>query len=350
MKRRCQLLLLVPFGILLLGSANDYVRAACDAPTPADGEQLTIFNNKMTRLNDHASLWPYPVTGVINSFSQILTKQFNCPPGSAVDRVIINITTRPVLWDRACAEEGKAGTYGWVVGIPPDIVNGVKTYTATNWVMLDPGVTRSDEDSGNQPCGVETDEALLYHELLHGQLQIDAMDTDAWQTKACSCNFGLNSEASDHSMIGPLEEFYADAIAHPSSYRVARPLPDDADENGDFDIDLGPWPKNPERAWFPFPDSLDPNVEPPPTLRVTKTADGHVHVKGRLHDKTKLGRFFVRIDPSGDCLVGGIEDALMVLPNSDTIPALSTPGLFGLAALLLAAGAQLILRRNHALL
>jgi hypothetical protein len=42
--------------------------------------------------------------------------------------------------------------------------------------------------------------------------------------------------------------------------------------------------------------------------------NGNFHAKGKLIDKTKPGKFFLRIDPTAEWIIGGQENALMVLP------------------------------------
>jgi hypothetical protein len=42
--------------------------------------------------------------------------------------------------------------------------------------------------------------------------------------------------------------------------------------------------------------------------------DGRIHVKGKLKDKTKPGKCFIRVDPEAEWVFAGIEDAIVVTP------------------------------------
>jgi hypothetical protein len=278
-------------------------------PTP---NQQQIFNNKLARLVANAESMPTPVSGAIDSLTKTVTKTFNCPPGSPVTKVTVNITTTVENWDPAKAVPNSDGTYGW--NCTGKVSGGEKTYTCRNWVMLDPAVTVVDE--AEPPMGPIVDEGLLYHELLHGQLLINAMDTPAWQAEACKCNFVLEPADEDHSEINPLQDGYLDARGG-VDVKVVEPGDQIADPDGHFGFDLGPTEKDElDGFWvIPDPEFSDPgfNVE---DIDVKTGDEDYFRVTGKLIDETRKGMFWIRIDPLGEWIIGGLEHALVVLPAS----------------------------------
>jgi hypothetical protein len=279
------------------------------SPTPTPTQQ-EIFNAKVDRLEANAGSMPVPVNGAIESLTKTVTKTFTCPEGSPVTKVTVNITTTVKNWDPAEAVEDSIGTYCW--DCQARISGGEKIYTCNNWVMLDPDMTAADE--AKPPMGPIVDEGLAYHELLHGQLHINVINTEDWQADACKCNCRPPPPRVYESEIGPLEEGYLKARAGVDDVKVVEPPPHPAYQDGHFEIDLGPTEKELPGFWWqaPDPDSIDPsfNVE----YIDVDLIDGHFWVEGKLIDETRKGKFGIRIDPPGEWIIGGLEHALVVLP------------------------------------
>ncbi len=279
--------------------------------------QEEIFGAKLTRLTANATSMPIPVNDVIDSLNKTVSKSFNCSGGSSVTKVMVNIATTVKDWDPKEAEKVKnetgetpVGIYGWDASW--QVVGGVKTINATNWVMLDPNVTIPEEN--NPPLGPLADEGLLYHELLHGQLLINAMNTSAWQAEACNCTFNLTPADASHVVIYPAVNSYLTNRAPTMNVRVIEPTAKQADKDGNFTIDLGPTDKT-EWSYYILEPSGGSNVQ---DINVT-VVDGKINVTGKLIDKTKPGKFYIRIDPSDEWIIGGLENAIVVLPPSAAV-------------------------------
>ncbi len=327
--------------VLVLLSTTLPTRAGALPPgtQPPTPQETNVWNQKIARLQANAASMPTGVADALASLSGVVSKSFPCPEGSTVASVTVNITTTLVKWDSNLAAADSAGTYYW--NASSAIADGAKTVTADNWVMLDPEVTVPDE--ADPPLGPLADETLAYHELLHAQLLITEMDTAAWQQKACNCQFDDEASDEDHSEIYPATDGYIENRAPAVDTSVVRPPAQTADGDGNFDIELGATTKT---TWK-F-DILEPsagsNVDID-SIDVT-VVDGKFHVTGKLLDKTKKGKFFIRIDPPDVWVFGGIENALVVLPAA-AVPTLSLWGLAALTALLLAGAAALIRRRHR---
>ena len=279
--------------------------------------QEEIFGAKLTRLTANATSMPIPVNDVIDSLNKTVSKSFNCSGGSSVTKVMVNIATTVKDWDPKEAEKVKnetgetpVGIYGWDASW--QVVGGVKTINATNWVMLDPNVTIPEEN--NPPLGPLADEGLLYHELLHGQLLINAMNTSAWQAEACNCTFNLTPADASHVVIYPAVNSYLTNRAPTMNVRVIEPTAKQADKDGNFTIDLGPTDKT-EWSYYILEPSGGSNVQ---DIDVN-VVNGTIRVTGKLIDKTKPGKFYIRIDPSDEWIIGGLENAIVVLPPSAAV-------------------------------
>jgi hypothetical protein len=183
--------------------------------------------------------------------------------------------------------------------------------------MLDPAVTARDE-AGNDLERL-ADEGLAYHELLHGQLLIDAMDNDAnWQKKVCNCQFDLAPSDGEHTAIDPAVDGYLENRASGiANVTVVKPPKQNADQDGSFDIELGA--ANKERFTFTAHFPSDGGNVDRDSITV-EIVEGKFHVKGKLKDKTKPGLFFLRIDPVTQWIIAGIEEGVVVLPAPLSCP------------------------------
>jgi len=255
---------------------------------------------------------PIAVNDAIASLTTIVMKHIHCPPGSQVGEVRIMIITRLVHWNKVLAVEGSAATYHW--RWRSQMAGSERQIMATNWVMLDPTITTKEE--ANPPVGPIVDEGLLYHELLHGQLVINAMDTPGWQATVCDgVDFDLGPADGNHIVITPAEHSYLDArAAGTADVYVVDANPQRAGPDGEFSIPLGTTEKTQLDYNWEEPDG-DGNIVPG-TFTVYVNGDGALFAHGWLTEEGKKegARLYVQIDPPGQWIVGGIESPLVVLP------------------------------------
>jgi hypothetical protein len=316
---------------LSLFSATGVLAQPCDqdycTPTPTPPTQEEIFNAKLARLTANAESMPIPVGDVITSLTNPVAISFDCPPGTAATDVVIKFTTTRKDWDPKLATDPKTqktaiGLYGLDVttkiGPLPGQTWQTLQITFANWVMLDPDYTIKDE--AKPPMGPLADEGVGYHELLHGQLLINLMNTDAWRAEACHAIVKLTSAEADHEIIYGAQDGYLDKRAGGMvDVKVVEVDPKQAAENGEFwDIDLGSTAKlsvsgDPE-ILAPRGGSNVANVH----VRVETSGplNGHITLSGELVNKGEKGKFLVRIDPLSEWIIGGLENAIVVLPPS----------------------------------
>ncbi len=203
--------------------------------------ELNLWNKQIERLKAHKALRNQVknIDEALDSLTKTVTKIFECPTGSKVNLVKLNITTSLVRWEPKLALNNTSATYKW--NAVSQVTNKVKTVTAKNWVMMDPEPAGQRE--ADNPIGPILNETTAYHELLHAQLLIDEMHKFVWQQKICNCVFDDDAADGKHLIISPLEQKYGSKLAsnagagevnfiHVSASR--------ADKTGTFDIPLGP--------------------------------------------------------------------------------------------------------------
>lgn len=317
-------------------------------PTPAEQADLAAILGRLKARA--AATFPTSVSEAIESIENPpVRKEITCPGGGDYDKVVINITTTHITWDARLTINGNnvnpplgaIGAYAWHAQSTAD--GRTKYVNATNYIMLDHSKTGPAEEA--DPFGPLSNEGLLYQELLHGQLLIDAMTSDAaWQADVCSCNFGLGpSENTTHATILGLVNTYLQNAAGAAAtiYAIDPPAQTAADADGTFEkvivdvADLGDkvW------SWAPYyPAGC--NINQPITV---EEVDGKLVAKGTLIDKTKPGVILIQVDPPSVVVFVGIETGIVITPGE--IPTLSEWGGIILGILLLVSIVWLIRRR-----
>ncbi len=167
------------------------------------------FNGRLRSLRKHEDLLPRNVDDVIRSFKDTVRVSYDCPKGSQFKKVYINVTTKHIKWDRSLTVgEGQFyvpdGTVGYYIWHPTFIMKGKeKRIYANNFIMF--ALETAGKQMNSTPL---VDEALFYHELLHGQLLLDAMKKKQWRKKVCDGDFDMGSSDSNHKRIPGLVQNY----------------------------------------------------------------------------------------------------------------------------------------------
>ena len=284
--------------ILLLGSASAQ-------PTPESTRQT--FERVLSDLQRLPL--PADVSEVVRSLSQPLDLSLGCPPGSAVERVSITITTTLGRWDGALRAQANdpSGIYLWRGRVRTG--SQEKTMTFDNVLAFDPAAltgTRAEastsgaESGTRSPLDALTDRTLVYHELLHGQLLIDAMQNSrAWRESVCACNGpDLAPSDAEHSEIPRLEQALATRLAERTPNLFALRIEPGEAPRGQFSVTLGSLDdllggSSGFRA--AFRTSTGSNVR----LGEVSAAleDGVVVVRGALRGPSEAGFLLVHLQP-----------------------------------------------------
>lgn len=208
----CRLAVVAATAVLAVISMDISVADAGQLDTkPPSAEERRWMSTLLERLGRNASGMPIPVTNTVNSLTKTISWKIPCARGTRLREVEVVINTEHVAWDpRLTSRSRSTGLYYW--GVTSRSVGGFAKIIADNWLMIDANyINRHDRKGGK---GVLEGEALLYHELLHGELMILAMGTSEWQRKACNMVIDLERHDQDHGDINPAVDMY---VSHRSS-------------------------------------------------------------------------------------------------------------------------------------
>lgn len=271
---------------------------------PPTDQESAIFRAVLGRLKEpaNAERMPVPVPDVLRSLTQEVVRTFPGTASSRYKRVTIRIQTRHVHWDPAAANasmgEHSSGLYVWNwklvarrAGDGREVV-----VTAHNVVMIDPTPMDPNE---KDTLGRMANEALLYHEFLHGQLAINAMNDPRWRaTMLETATFDITARDPGHVVIRNLERDYLVSRGETYAYTIA-PSNGAGDDPGAFRIAAGRMPRDYSgRVNMKYRVTAASNVT---DVRLELGREGaqrgRVAIRGRLIDPTKSGYFLALIDP-----------------------------------------------------
>jgi len=221
---RTKYLIVIMLVLMILFSASIPVYASHTKRTQPTEDETRLFGKIFDRLEEHDELIETKVNDVKKSFSKPVKIFFSCRAikDKAVESVTIDVSTQFVSFDQRIAEEHKEGMLGGIYIWDCKAVKDRYTITieCTNLLMLNPSfmVREETESDEKKLIAMAENEMMLYHELLHGQLMIDAMkdnsDTLGWRADACKFFENNNNEIdytpsdADHKIISELEMKY----------------------------------------------------------------------------------------------------------------------------------------------
>ncbi len=153
------------------------------------------------------------VSKVLESFSAPITISFPCDTDDLNSYVTAAVKTRLAKFDNSLSHEGTTtgGIYSWKCSITSS--GGKITINCENELMLNSDAVLASTERNPKIKQVE-DLVILYHELLHGQLMIDAMSSsNAWRDNACNKipqgDLDYSYTDSNHKVITPLQTEFA---------------------------------------------------------------------------------------------------------------------------------------------
>ena len=206
--------------------------------------QRALFQKTLTELQSVAL--PEGVGDVVKSLSQPVTFSFGCAQGDPVARVSVSVTTTLKAWDPAAIEAQawgrgtgeESGAYLWngAISTRTGAQTSEKKMEFSNALLFDPRALT--EPQG--PLGELSNQTLLYHELLHGQLLLDAMKRADWRESACkNSSPDLSAADANHGRIPELEQRLAETLAAraPNVFALNVP-PQGASRQGEFSVTL----------------------------------------------------------------------------------------------------------------
>jgi len=157
---------------------GDYV-----APTKQEQE---LYNRLLAEF-EKLDVEKKDVSDVLKTFEEQLIVSFPCDSTDLNDLVVTVVKTRLAKFDETQVHEGgvtTGGTYTWQCTVTTS--EGKITMNCDNELRLNPVSLIQDAERDPRIKKAEN-LVILYHELLHGQLMIDAIkSSDKWRYDVCN--------------------------------------------------------------------------------------------------------------------------------------------------------------------
>ncbi|MBM2851813.1 MAG: hypothetical protein HW420_360 [Candidatus Nitrosotenuis sp.] len=183
---------------------GDYVE-----PTLQEQQLYNSLLADFTKLNVQKT----DVSKVLESFSAPITMSFPCDTNDLNSNVTAAIKTKLAKFDNTLGHEGTTtgGIYSWKCSITSS--DGKITINCENELMLNSDAILASTERNPTINQIEN-LVILYHELLHGQLMIDAISSsDAWHDNACNKtpqdDLDYSYTDANHKVITPLQTEFA---------------------------------------------------------------------------------------------------------------------------------------------
>ncbi len=158
------------------------------------------------------------VSGILNTFEKPQIITFPCNTEDVNNLVVNVVETRHAGFTVPEDHEGSVivgGTYSWQCKITTSS-KGIITMDCDNTLKLNPDVINPNEKKDSRSQEVDN-LVIIYHELLHGQLMLDAISSSQeWRNDVCNKTpadkIDYSYSDKQHIVIDPLQEEFADKL------------------------------------------------------------------------------------------------------------------------------------------
>ena len=215
---------------------GDYV-----APTKQEQE----LYNKLLAEFEKLDIEKKDVSDVLKTFKEQLVVSFPCDSTDLNDLVVTVVKTRLAKFDETEVHEGgvtTGGTYSWQCTVTTS--EGKITMDCDNEIRLNP--VNLTQDAERDPRIKKAENlVILYHELLHGQLMIDAItSSDTWRDDVCNKppegKIDYSYSDKDHKIINPLQtEFIHQLIDRAGGIMIVDEIKPEETNDGAFTKKMG---------------------------------------------------------------------------------------------------------------
>jgi len=253
------------------------------------------------------------VSGILKTFEKPFIKTFPCNPADVNELVVNVVETR--VGGFTVPEEIETGvilggTYTWQCKITTSDEN-IITVDCDNAIKLNPDVINKQRKDPR--INEIEDVVIFYHELLHGQLMLDAItSSEKWRNDVCnkkpSDSIDLSYSDKQHKVIGPLQtDFTKQLVSKNNGVFLNEVIDLDESENGEFSkniinrLDLPKHLNNEIRVTYRTTNIAEPSITFP---------GNEINISGKLEDKSKSGIAWIYI----------FDDNLIIQESIDEIP------------------------------
>jgi len=238
------------------------------------------------------------VSGILKTFEKPFIKTFPCNP-TDVNTLVVNVVETRVggftVPDEIETGVILGGTYTWQCKITTGDEN-VITVDCDNTIKLNPDVINKQRKDPR--INEIEDVVIFYHELLHGQLMLDAItSSEKWRNDVCnktpSDSIDLSYSDKQHKVIGPLQtDFTKQLVSKKNGVFLNEVINSNESENGNFSKNI--------LNRLELPENLSKEIRV--TYRTTNIAEpsvtfpgNEINISGKLEDKSKSGTVWLYI-------------------------------------------------------
>lgn len=223
--------------IILIFTTFVSAHATYEPPTT---QEKNLFNQLLAQL-ENTTVPKKDITDVIQTFERPLIISFPCNSNDTNNFVVSVITTKLAKFDENNSHKDvvTGGTYTWncLVTTEADKV----TLQCNNELRLNPEILLNGTGVNPTVHQIEN-QVILYHELLHGQLMIDAIKSPGtWRHEICNKIPKQTVDYSyvdpDHKIINPLQtQFASELMKMQGGEVIAKNIMPNDTQNGSFAI------------------------------------------------------------------------------------------------------------------
>lgn len=213
------------------------VHAVYESPT---NEEQTIFDQLLGQFKT-ANAPKKDVSDVIGTFQRPMVNTLSCNLHDTNNQIITIVKTRLAKFDENTTHQDlvTGGSYTWHCS---ETMQDEKiSLDCNNELRINPKIISNDTQIDPRLHHIEN-LVILYHELLHGQLMIDAIkDSPIWKQETCNLRPGNDIDYSfadpDHKIINYLQtQFASDLVDKAGGKMITKEISYDNTNNGTFTI------------------------------------------------------------------------------------------------------------------
>ena len=202
------------FLVVSLLFAN-FIPALGDDYLPPTTQEQQLYK-KLVEEFERLNVEKKDVNEILDTFDEPLIISFPCNSTDLNDLVVSIVKTKLAKFDETQSHEGviTGGTYTWKCTVTTS--EGKITMDCDNELKINSDYLMRDVEKDPRIKKVEN-QVMIYHELLHGQLMIDAIkSSEKWRNDTCNKppDGKIDYSYSDktHKIINPLQQEFADQL------------------------------------------------------------------------------------------------------------------------------------------
>lgn len=241
------------------------------------------------------------VSGILTTFEKPKIVTFPCNIEDVNNLVVNVVETRHASFSTPEEHEGGVivgGTYSWQCKITTSS-KGIITMDCDNTLKLNPDVINPNEKRDLRSQEIDN-LIIIYHELLHGQLMLDAISSSQeWRNDVCNKTpedkIDYSYSDKQHIVIDPIQEEFADQlVTKKDGVFFLEEINPGETQNGEFSKKI--------TSRFDHVQLANSGIKV--TYRGINTneltvifPDGDITISGTLKDKTKPGKVWLYAFP-----------------------------------------------------